>query len=202
MVGAKIAMFLMLLGLGGMNFLLVERLRANPATAGQPAAPLRRGRVRHRHRHLFRRRLADLGAAGGGPDAGPRHLAGDRRTQHAGMAALQQPRATTVWRCRRCRRSWTRRRPARRRRRRRRSCPVQGNCRRAMPTTSRGRNTITTGPGCSSLAVGLLALLNRAGVRWARHWPLLFLGLAVFLFFRSDPETWPLGDNRLSRELP
>ena len=33
MVGAKIAMFLMLLGLGGMNFLLVERLRANPATS-------------------------------------------------------------------------------------------------------------------------------------------------------------------------
>src|ERR1700720_1881840 len=28
----------------------------------------------------------------------------------------------------------------------------------------------------------------------ARHWPLLFLLLAVFLFFRSDPETWPLGD--------
>jgi putative copper resistance protein D len=32
MVGAKIAMFLMLLALGGMNFWLVERLRANPAT--------------------------------------------------------------------------------------------------------------------------------------------------------------------------
>jgi putative copper resistance protein D len=32
MVGAKIAMFLMLLALGGMNFLLVERLRDNPGT--------------------------------------------------------------------------------------------------------------------------------------------------------------------------
>ncbi len=32
MVGAKIAMFLMLLGLGGMNFLLTERLRSDPAT--------------------------------------------------------------------------------------------------------------------------------------------------------------------------
>ena len=32
MVGAKIAMFLMLLALGGGNFLLVERLRSNPAT--------------------------------------------------------------------------------------------------------------------------------------------------------------------------
>ena len=33
MVGAKIAMFLMLLALGGMNFLLVERLRTNPETS-------------------------------------------------------------------------------------------------------------------------------------------------------------------------
>ena len=32
MVGGKIAMFLMLLGLGGGNFLLIERLRARPAT--------------------------------------------------------------------------------------------------------------------------------------------------------------------------
>ena len=32
MVGAKIAMFLMLLGLGAGNFLLVERLRGDPPT--------------------------------------------------------------------------------------------------------------------------------------------------------------------------
>ena len=42
-------------------------------------------------------------------------------------------------------------------------------------------------------AVGLLALASQAGVRWSRHWPLLFLGLAMFLFLRSDPEVWPLG---------
>ena len=47
--------------------------------------------------------------------------------------------------------------------------------------------------GLFVLAVGLLALANRAGVRWARHWPLVFLGLAVFLFLRSDPEVWPMG---------
>ncbi len=47
--------------------------------------------------------------------------------------------------------------------------------------------------GLFVLAVGLLALLNQAGLRWARHWPLVFLGLAVFLFLRSDPEVWPLG---------
>lgn len=42
--------------------------------------------------------------------------------------------------------------------------------------------------------MGVLALVDRTGrVRWARHWPLLFLGLAVFLFFRNDPRAWPLG---------
>ncbi|MFI5373867.1 MAG: copper resistance D family protein [Candidatus Rokuibacteriota bacterium] len=42
--------------------------------------------------------------------------------------------------------------------------------------------------------MGVLALVDRTGrVRWARHWPLLFLGLAAFLFFRNDPRAWPLG---------
>jgi len=41
--------------------------------------------------------------------------------------------------------------------------------------------------------VGGLALLNQGGVRWARHWPLLLLGLAAFLLVRSDPEVWPMG---------
>jgi putative copper resistance protein D len=48
--------------------------------------------------------------------------------------------------------------------------------------------------GLFVLAIGVLSLLNAAGLRWARHWPLLFLGLAGFLFLRSDPEVWPLGD--------
>jgi len=48
--------------------------------------------------------------------------------------------------------------------------------------------------GLLVLAIGLLALAERTGrAPWARHWPLIFLLLAVFLFFRSDPETWPLG---------
>jgi putative copper resistance protein D len=42
--------------------------------------------------------------------------------------------------------------------------------------------------------MGLLAILERAGrARWARHWPLLLLGLAAFLFLRNDPRAWPLG---------
>jgi putative copper resistance protein D len=43
------------------------------------------------------------------------------------------------------------------------------------------------------LAMGLLAVLERLGVRVARHWPLVFLGLAGFLFVRNDPRAWPLG---------
>jgi putative copper resistance protein D len=43
-------------------------------------------------------------------------------------------------------------------------------------------------------AMGLLALLEQTGrARWARHWPLGFLGLAAFLFVRNDPRAWPLG---------
>ena len=47
--------------------------------------------------------------------------------------------------------------------------------------------------GIFVVIVGLLALLHRGGVRWAKHWPLAFLGMAAFLFVRSDPEVWPLG---------
>jgi copper resistance protein D len=44
--------------------------------------------------------------------------------------------------------------------------------------------------------MGILALLSRSRYfAWAKIWPLMFLGLAVFLFFRADPENWPLGPN-------
>jgi putative copper resistance protein D len=46
------------------------------------------------------------------------------------------------------------------------------------------------------LLTGFLALLSRSKYfGWARVWPLIFLALAMFLFFRSDPENWPLGPN-------
>jgi putative copper resistance protein D len=47
--------------------------------------------------------------------------------------------------------------------------------------------------GIFVLLISLLALLNRAGVGWAKHWPLLFIVMAAFLLLRSDPEVWPLG---------
>src|SRR5216684_2546471 len=56
--------------------------------------------------------------------------------------------------------------------------------------------------GLIVLAIGLLALAERSGYApWARNWPLLFLLLAGFLFLRSDPETWPLGDIGLIESL-
>jgi putative copper resistance protein D len=47
--------------------------------------------------------------------------------------------------------------------------------------------------GLFVLTMGGLAALERLGVRGARHWPLIFLGLAAFLFVRNDPRAWPLG---------
>ena len=48
--------------------------------------------------------------------------------------------------------------------------------------------------GLIVILIAVLALADRAGVRWARHWPLAFLLLAVFLLLRSDPEVWPMGE--------
>ena len=48
--------------------------------------------------------------------------------------------------------------------------------------------------GIVVLVMGLLAFASRSSrATWAANWPLLFLGLAVFLFFRADAENWPLG---------
>ncbi|MBX6359174.1 MAG: CopD family protein [Acidobacterium ailaaui] len=47
--------------------------------------------------------------------------------------------------------------------------------------------------GLIVLAAGLLAFLARWRLSGARHWPLLFLGLSVFILLRADPENWPLG---------
>jgi copper resistance protein D len=48
--------------------------------------------------------------------------------------------------------------------------------------------------GLFVLVMGLLASLHVfARVRWARHWPLVFLGLAGFMLMRNDPGAWPLG---------
>ena len=56
--------------------------------------------------------------------------------------------------------------------------------------------------GILVLLVGLAALLDGTGkVPLARHWPLLFLLLALFILVRSDPEAWPLGEIGLLESL-
>jgi putative copper resistance protein D len=48
--------------------------------------------------------------------------------------------------------------------------------------------------GIFVLLIGTLALIEHfPWGRWARHWPLIFLGMAAFLFFRADEQAWPLG---------
>lgn len=193
MVGAKIAMFLMLLGLGAGNFLLIARLRRRPElpigrlrrfaevelgiglavffaaaslTSVPPAIDLTQDRVSWQE--IVARNLPEW----------PRLASPDHDT--LALPALQAkldaeaahhaaaPQVAFV--------------------------PGSGE----MPP----RNAADIAwseynhhwSGLIVLAIGLLALLNQAGVAWARHWPLLFLLLAVFLFLRSDPEVWPLGD--------
>jgi putative copper resistance protein D len=166
MVGAKIGLFLMLLALGGLNFLSVERLRDNPSTSVNrlrrcaeaeigigvavffaaasltsvpPAVDLTRDRAT----------LADIVAAGPGVAFVPG--SGDLPPRNAEDIAWSEYNH-----------HWS---------------------------------------GLFVVAIGLLALLNRAGVGWAKHWPLLFIGLGAFLFVRSDPEVWPLGDIGLFESL-
>lgn len=193
MVGAKVAMFLMLLGLGGMNFLLVERLRADPATSVNrlrrfaevelgigvaiffaaasltsvpPAVDLTRDRVTWPE---IRERNTP---------AWPRFSSPDR--DRLALPALQDKLDAEAVR--------------------QRAAPQAAFVPGAGELPPRNADDIAWSEynhhwaAIFVIGVGLLALLNRAGIRWARHWPLLFLGLAAFLFVRSDPETWPLGE--------
>jgi putative copper resistance protein D len=193
MVGAKIAMFAMLLVLGGLNFLLVERLRDNPGT------PINR-----------LKRLAEV-EIGIGVSI---FFAAASLTSVPPAVDLTQDRVTWQEIVQRNTPHWPRLRspdhdtlalPA---------LQAQLDAEAAQRTVAPQaafvpgsgdlppRNAADIAwseynhhwSGLFVLAIGILALLNQAGLRWARHWPLLFLGLAGFLFFRSDPETWPLGD--------
>ena len=192
MVGAKIAMFLMLLALGGMNFLLVERLRRNPGT---PVIRLKR----------FAEVEAGIGftiffAAASLTSVPPAiDLTQDRVTFHEIVErnTPQWPRLTSPDRD-------TLALPALQDKLDQEAAQTHSDVAKAF-TPGSGllppRNAADIAwseynhhwSGLFVLAIGLLALLNQAGLRWARHWPLLFLGLAGFLFVRSDPENWPLG---------
>ena len=48
----------------------------------------------------------------------------------------------------------------------------------------------------------MLVLLEKTGkAPWARHWPLLLIVLACFLFLRSEVEAWPIGSLTLAESL-
>jgi len=52
--------------------------------------------------------------------------------------------------------------------------------------------------GLVVLAMGLLALLARTGkAPWAEYWPLLLIGISVFIFVQADTECWPAGSKSL-----
>jgi putative copper resistance protein D len=193
MVGAKIAMLLMLLGLGGMNFLLVERLRAQPATSIN--------RLRRFAEVEIGIGITIFFAAASLTSVPPAvDLTQDRASWQdiverniPKWPSFNSPNHDTL------------------------ALPALQDKLDAEAAQHTAPPQVAFVPGSGDLpprnaadiawseynhhwsglfvvAIALLALLNQAGLRWARHWPLLFLGLAGFLFFRSDPETWPMGD--------
>ena len=56
--------------------------------------------------------------------------------------------------------------------------------------------------GAIVLVMGILVLIEKTGkAPWARHWPLLLIVLAGFLFLRSEAESWPTGSLSLADSL-
>jgi len=48
--------------------------------------------------------------------------------------------------------------------------------------------------GVIVLGMGVLALLARTGkAPWAEYWPLLLIGIAIFIILQADSECWPVG---------
>jgi putative copper resistance protein D len=193
MVGAKIALFLMLLGLGGMNFLLVEHLRINPSTSIN--------RLRRFAEVEFGIGIAIFFAAASLTSVPP---AVDLTQDRVSWSEIVE-RNTPQWPRLSSPDHDSLALPALQEK-----LDQEAAAKKAAPQAAfipgggelppRNADDIAWSEynhhwaGLIVVAVGLLALLNRAGLRSARHWPLVFLGLGAFLFLRSDPEVWPLGD--------
>ena len=201
MVGAKIGMFAMLLVLGAGNFLVAERLRRDPTTSV-----------------LRMRRFAEVEigigftvffAAASLTSVPPAiDLTTDRATWHEIVARDLSPRLPTLVSPDHARLGIPALQAqldaeARARSAEPRAAFVEGSG--ELPP--RNADDIAWSEynhhwaGLFVLAIGILALINQAGARWARHWPLVFIGLSAFLFLRSDPEVWPLGDIGLIESL-
>jgi len=192
MVSAKIGMFLCLLALGGMNYLLIERLRTNPAT---PVTRLKRfAEVEAAVGLAIFFAAASLTSSPPSVDLTQDRVSWseivERNTPH--WPRLESPSHADLYQSIEQERLDA---EAARLARTSQIAFVPGS---GVPAP---RNTEDIAwseynhhwAGFFVALIGLLALLNQGGVRWARHWPLVFLGLALFLFLRSDPEVWPLG---------
>ena len=56
--------------------------------------------------------------------------------------------------------------------------------------------------GVVVIVMGIMALFDRlGGYRWARYWPLMFIGFSVLIFVFANPDHWPLGSTRLMDSL-
>jgi putative copper resistance protein D len=193
MLGAKIAMFLVLVLLGAANFYIVRGLTTDSATGA--TSLLRFGEVEIGIGLTVILTAASMTAQPPGVD-----LPDDRVTLHeiAERFAPRMPRFSSpqVTQISESTEELTKKAAA------------EGK---KMPASfvpgDTGFNTNTLADiawseynhNCAGLVVflmGILALLSRSRYfSWAKIWPLTFLLLAVFLFFRADPENWPMGPN-------
>lgn len=200
MVGAKIVMFLMLLGLGLGNFLVVERLRREPAGS---TVRLRR----------FAEAEIGIGftiffAAASLTSVPPAIDLTDDRVTFAEIVERNTPRMPRLVSPDHDQLSIT---------------TLQNKLDAEAATASAAPKAAFT-PGSGELpprdaadiawseynhhwaglfvvAIGILALLAQAGIGWARHWPLVFVGLGTFLAVRADPDVWPLGSQGVIESL-
>jgi putative copper resistance protein D len=195
MIGAKIALLAGLLLLGGMNFLAVRRLRSDPA------APVLRTR-RFAEVEIGVGLTAIFCAASLTSLPPARDLSGDRATL-AEIAERVEPR-------------W----PVRL------DSPDHASLSTSQPKTAPPQDPRAYAAGEEAapprnaediawseynhhwaglfvLLMGALALAEGIPrlAPVARHWPLTFLGLAMFLFLRADETVWPLGNLGLIESL-
>jgi putative copper resistance protein D len=200
MVSTKFVLLLVLLALGGMYFLLVERLRRDPAT---PILRLKRfAEVEIGIGLTVLFAAASLTSVPPGAD-----LTYDRASLHEIVERLepQWPRLESPDRAslgifelnQQIAQDEAARRPAP-------EAFVPGTGilppRNAMDIAWSEYNHHWS--GIFVLLIGIIALIERGfHVKWARNWPLIFLLLGVFLLLRSDPEVWPLGDVGLIASL-
>jgi len=196
MVGAKIAMLLMLLGLGASNFFVVERLRGNTATSINRLRRFTEVEIGIGLTIFFA--AASLTSVAPAIDVGPQQVTwaeiAERNTPRwpslaspaHDMLAIPALQAKLDAEAKRnAETGHAAHMPA--------FVPGAGELppRNAADIAWSEYNHHWS--GIFLVVIGLLAVVERAGLRVARHWPLVFLGLAGFLLLRSDPEVWPLG---------